>query len=193
MGGAYHPVTGTCHITAAFSGKGRCSCRLAVSWHAPMDGRDDRGTGSVGQGLQYSTIFQKSMPMACRLAPSSASGFHLRSVSAPCTSSLYKTTLRAAAAASNCYLPPYQPRHRFAPYPTQTSNPTVTAAAAAQQMSSFSVDPSTILTMPADVFISAARVTAAYAILFAGLLIWQGISKLRLHQLCSAKKEPFDR
>lgn len=52
---------------------------------------------------------------------------------------------------------------------------------------------SAALVVPADVFISAARVTAAYAILFVSLLVWQGISKLQLAKAAQAKKEPFDR
>jgi hypothetical protein len=47
--------------------------------------------------------------------------------------------------------------------------------------------------MQQEVFMQAARVTATYATLFAGLLIWQGVSKLRLAAACKAKKEDFDR
>jgi hypothetical protein len=52
---------------------------------------------------------------------------------------------------------------------------------------------SATVSMPAEVFVGAARVTAVYAILFAALLLWQGISKLRLAAACQAKKQPFDR
>jgi hypothetical protein len=52
---------------------------------------------------------------------------------------------------------------------------------------------SATFSMPAEVFVGAARVTAVYATLFAALLIWQGISKLRLAAACQAKKQPFDR
>lgn len=52
---------------------------------------------------------------------------------------------------------------------------------------------SATFSMPADVFIGAARVTAVYATMFAALLLWQGVSKLRLAAACQAKKEPFDR
>jgi hypothetical protein len=54
------------------------------------------------------------------------------------------------------------------------------------------MDP-TPFTMSAEAFVGAARVTTAYAVLFATLLLWQGISKLRLAVACQAKKEPFDR
>jgi len=55
------------------------------------------------------------------------------------------------------------------------------------------MDPSSAFTMPAAVFLGAARVTAAYAILFFGVLLWQAGAKLRWAAHCQAKKESFDR
>lgn len=43
------------------------------------------------------------------------------------------------------------------------------------------------------VFLGAARVTAAYAIMFASLIIWQGVSKLRIAAACAKTKETFSR
>lgn len=47
--------------------------------------------------------------------------------------------------------------------------------------------------LQSEVFFGAARVTAAYAIMFASLIIWQGMSKLRLAAACAKTKEKFDR
>lgn len=55
------------------------------------------------------------------------------------------------------------------------------------------MDPSSAFTVPAAVFLGAARVTAAYAILFFGVLLWQASAKLRWAAHCQAKKESFDR
>jgi len=47
--------------------------------------------------------------------------------------------------------------------------------------------------IPAEVFASAARVTTAYAILFSGVILWQGMNKLRMTAKAFSKKEAFDR
>lgn len=47
--------------------------------------------------------------------------------------------------------------------------------------------------MPADVFVGAARVTSAYAILFVAVLFWQGMTKLGMAVAALRKKEHFDR
>lgn len=70
----------------------------------------------------------------------------------------------------------------------RASTSTVAAATAVPTLMA-----SATFSMPADVFVNAARVTAVYATMFAALLIWQGVSKLRLAAACQAKKEPFDR
>ena len=47
--------------------------------------------------------------------------------------------------------------------------------------------------IPAEVFVSAARVTAVYAILFIVVLTWQGMAKLGMAVKALSKKEHFDR
>lgn len=74
---------------------------------------------------------------------------------------------------------------------SRVSSSPVTATAAAAAVHSL-MDSATF-SMPAEVFVGAARVTAVYATMFAALIIWQGMSKLRLAAACQAKKEPFDR
>jgi hypothetical protein len=47
--------------------------------------------------------------------------------------------------------------------------------------------------LQSEVFVGAARVTAAYAIMFASLVLWQGLNKLRIAAACAKTKEKFDR
>lgn len=54
-------------------------------------------------------------------------------------------------------------------------------------------DAAAAFSMPAEVFVGAARVTAAYAMLFAVVLLWQGISKLGMAVAAMKKKQAFDR
>jgi len=55
------------------------------------------------------------------------------------------------------------------------------------------MEASTSFSMPADVFVGAARVTSAYAILFVAVLFWQGMTKLGMAVAALRKKEHFDR
>lgn len=55
------------------------------------------------------------------------------------------------------------------------------------------MDASSSLSISAEVFAGAARVTSAYAILFVVVLLWQGMTKLGMAVRAMSKKEPFDR
>lgn len=55
------------------------------------------------------------------------------------------------------------------------------------------MEASASFSMSADVFVGAARVTSAYAILFVAVLFWQGMAKLGMAVAALHKREPFDR